>query len=152
MTEEELLKIYGTKSREYNIKPPFFISSNDVYRDRVLWNIMRGKTELYFYLRTWIIRGRMKYNDKLHLYQNYYKNGKLASARSIEKLAVDLKQGTRRIGKDLKMMEYFGIIDVDFVEPADAWDNRPHYIYTFGEHNKKKGKLNEEIYYIDIIL
>lgn len=152
MDNKELLKMYGTPIRNYHIKPPFIISSHDVYRDEILWNIMRGKTELYFYLRTWIIRGKMKYNDKLNLYQNYHKKGKLAAAVGVKKLAKDLKLGRDTVRQYLKTLEYFGIVDVDIISAKDSYDKQKHKVYIFGEHNMKEGKLNEEIYYIDIIL
>lgn len=148
---EKAVKRWLRPVQKYDIIPPFFILSHTVLRDPILGDIMRGKVELYLYLRTWIVRGKM-YNDKLNLLTNYYKKGKLAAARPADDLAKDLHLGVKKVLCYLNAMEYYGIIEIEKIAPKDAFDHREHNVYIFGEHNQLKGKQNEEVYYIDIIL
>ena len=151
MANEAMLRKFEAPPRKFHIEAPFIISSHSIYRNDILWPIMRKKTELYFYLRTWIIRGKL-YNDKLNLYQKYHKNGKLAAAVSIRKLSKNLHISYRKVTCYLKAMNYYGVITIKTIKAKDAYDKQDHNVYIFGEHNQKKGVLNEEIYYIDIIL
>lgn len=136
------------KSKRKAVAPYMYVE-HSVYRDEPLCDIMRGKTELYFYLRTWIIRGEMGADkNKLDLLKNYFNKGFLAASLAVSKLAKDLHIGTDKVTCYLRALNYYGIIETEKVSAKDSWDKKSHHIYVFGTHNFD----TEETYYIDTIL
>lgn len=113
------------------------------FRDEKIVIIMGGKMELYLLLRSWIIRKKLR-NDKLDIYEDYFKNGYLAASVATNKLSRDLKMSKRVILRNLDIMKKGGVIDIIKVNSRDAWDGHRHNIYIFG--TVKDGK---ETHYID---
>lgn len=147
LKEEFRKKIWGIyigknkifiKNPQIKIKEaPFMKIYNMLFQNDKLWSMMKGKTELYFYLRAYIIAGKL-HNDMLNLYNNYYKKGYLAASMPISKLARDLSAGRDTIKSKLKELEKDGIIKIEMIHAKDSWDNQPHNVYIFGNINNKK--------------
>lgn len=136
------------KSKRKAVAPYMYVT-HSVYRNNPLCDIMKGKTELYFYLRTWIIRGEMGMDkNKLELLKNYYNKGFLAASLPVGKLAADLHIGKDKVTCYLRALNYYGVIETEKISAKNSWDKKIHHIYVFGTHNFD----TEETYYIDTIL
>ena len=123
---------------------------NTIYKDNNLGRIMVGKTELYFHLRSSIVRQTMK-KDKLNLFNDYYKEGFLAASITKSDLAKWLHMGKLKISNYLDILVENKILILKEKLSSESWDKKPHDIYIFGIHNGLKNKNYVEEFYIDTI-
>ena len=87
----------------------------------------RDKTNLYLWLRRHIRRGPWQ-DDPLDIYGNYYKKGRLATSRSLRRLATDFGvKNTTAINRWINELEQEGAFKI---EKGNIGKHKPQNIYV----------------------
>lgn len=132
MTEK--LPLFRAKPRkekntiqEQHVKIPFTF-----YRNKELYDKLQQCLPVYTYLISCIYR-KEHGNDKLDIYNNYYKMGYLAAAVTQKELARLHHHSETTISDYLKLLEQYKIIRIDKIDGKYTYNKRTRNIYVLGK-------------------
>jgi len=112
--------------------------------------MFKGKFMFYCKSRRYIARYNNNEYGNGHgsnnwVHTNYWKNGLLASCRSLEFYAKKLGVSKNTIPKWINELKDLGVIAVDKIGVG----RKAKYVLIFGEHNMGVGKLYKEKFYVN---
>ena len=99
----------------------------------------KDRFRTYLWLRRYVVRGNGN-GDRLHIHDNYWRKGRLATGISARRLAKDLGIGRSTATDHIHKLKDEGVLKVEQVHANESWDGQRHNIYVLGTHEDGKEK------------
>ena len=122
----------NNESKKQFIPISFELLENPEFRNGFL-NKKRFRT--YLWLRRFVVRG-MNFFDPYNMYQNYFRQGKLAVCIPLERVAIDLNLPKSTIYSHIQQLEQEGVIRVEPIDTHESDNGHRHNVYILGNKNR----------------